>query len=125
MKVLLIDDDDAHRLILRHALTKAANAAVFEARNGVEGLRMMESVGPDLILLDLWMPVLNGHGFLERIRSEQKWSEVPVIIMSAMRDKDLVQKLMKLKITDYLLKPITPVQLVERIAKLTAAAPAA
>ena len=120
MNVLLVDDDDAHRIFLRQAFAKKLNATVMEAKNGVEALRALEKLTPDVVMLDLWMPVMNGQDLLEKLRAEDRWKDVPVIIMSALRDKEIVQKLMKLKISDYMVKPITVDQLTERISKLFA-----
>lgn len=120
MNVLLIDDDDAHRIFLRQVFTKKLNATVIEVKNGVEALRALEKQVPDVIMLDLWMPVMNGQDFLENLRIEERWKDIPVIIMSALRDKDIVQKLLKLKISDYMVKPITVEQLTDRISKLFA-----
>lgn len=118
MNVLLVDDDEIHRIFLRQTFIKRMNATVTEAKNGVEAIRVLEKMTPDVIMLDLWMPVMNGQDFLEKIRGEEQWKEIPVIIMSALRDKDLIQKLVKLKISDYLVKPITIEQLTDRISKL-------
>ncbi len=118
MNVLLIDDDDVFRVFLRLAFIKRLNATVVEAKNGVEALRALEKMTPDIIMLDLWMPVMSGQDFLEKLRGEERWKDIPVIIMSALRDKDLIQKLVKLKISDYLVKPITAEQLTDRISKL-------
>ncbi len=120
MNVLLIDDDDAHRIFLRQAFSKKLNATVMEAKNGVEALRVLEKLTPDVIMLDLWMPVMNGQDFLEKLRDEEQWKDIPVIIMSALRDKDIVQKLLKLKISDYMIKPITMEQISDRISKIFA-----
>jgi CheY-like chemotaxis protein len=123
MQVLLIDDDDGNRLLIRQALEQKFGATVVGARNGVEGLRALERSVPDLIFLDLWMPVLSGHDFLERIREEKQWSEIPVIIMTAMQDKDVVQKLIRLKISGYLIKPVTVEQLTDRITNVCGVMP--
>lgn len=123
MQVLLIDDDDGNRLLIRQALEQRFGAVVIGAKNGVEGLRALERSVPDLIFLDLWMPVLNGHDFLERIRNEAEWKEIPVIVMTAMQDKDVVQKLMRLKISGYLVKPVTAEQLTDRITAVCGAVP--
>ena len=120
MNVLLVDDDDAHRIFLRQAFVKKLNATVMEAKNGVEALRVLDKLTPDVVMLDLWMPVMNGQDLLEKVRAEERWKDTPVIIMSALRDKEIVQKLMKLKISDYMVKPITVDQLTERISKLFA-----
>ncbi|MFZ4619099.1 MAG: response regulator [Bacteroidota bacterium] len=120
MNVLLIDDDAVHRIFIRQTCIKRMNAAVMEAKNGVEALSVLEKLIPDVIILDLWMPVMNGQDFLEKIRAEERWSDIPVIIMSALKDKDLVEKLVKLNISDYLVKPITVEQLTESIKKLIA-----
>ncbi|NUN69443.1 MAG: response regulator [Bacteroidetes bacterium] len=118
MHVLLVEDDDGNRLLVRQALEQRFGAVVTSARNGVEGLRALQRSVPDLIFLDLWMPVLNGSDFLERVRAENEWKDIPVIVMSAMQDKQAVERLVRLKISGYLVKPVTVEQLTERIAKV-------
>ena len=84
-QVLLVDDEAENRELLAHMLEKAG-WSVSEAANGQEALDMMPAVNPQLILLDLMMPVMDGFGFLAGIRARQEWQHIPVIVITA---KDL------------------------------------
>ena len=87
--LLVIDDDPATVEMLRQLLT-AEQYNVRTARNGVEGLQQMRRQTPDLILLDLAMPTLNGPATLKEIRKE--WGEIPVIVHTGFADGDLMKQ---------------------------------
>ncbi|MBP9212158.1 MAG: response regulator [Bacteroidetes bacterium] len=123
MQVLLIDDDDGNRLLVRQGLEQRFGATVTGAKNGVEALRVLERLVPDLIFLDLWMPVLNGHDFLERMRGVKEWKDIPVIVMTAMQDKHVVQKLLQMRISGYMVKPVTMEQLTDHVTRICAVLP--
>ena len=84
-QVLLVDDEAENRELLAHMLEKAG-WTVSEAGNGQEALDMMPTVNPQLILLDLMMPVMDGFGFLAAMRAHPEWEHIPVIVITA---KDL------------------------------------
>ncbi len=84
-KVLVIEDNDASREIMRSTL-EGADWVVKEAENGKIGLKQFEDEQPDLILLDLMMPVMDGFEFVSKLRRLEKGKDVPVIVISA---KDL------------------------------------
>lgn len=81
-QVLVVDDDRAARTFL-HRLLEHDQWTVTEAQDGLEGLDALSHMRPDVVLLDLNMPRLDGFGFLERIRANESWSGLPVIIISA------------------------------------------
>ncbi|NNF27668.1 MAG: response regulator [Gemmatimonadetes bacterium] len=84
-RILVVDDDADVRAVLDEELT-AAGYQVFQAANGLEALRQVERVRPATILLDLLMPVMDGYGFLQRLREHPRNLKIPVIIVTA---KDL------------------------------------
>ncbi|RKZ71658.1 MAG: hypothetical protein DRQ48_02850, partial [Gammaproteobacteria bacterium] len=86
--VLLVEDDVETREIMAHTLEKAG-WKVSEASNGQEALDMMDDVQPQLILLDLMMPVMDGFGFLAEMRTKPEWQDIPVIVITA---KDLTNE---------------------------------
>jgi CheY-like chemotaxis protein len=83
--VLLVEDDVETRDIMARTLEKSG-WKVFEASNGKEALEKMADVLPNLILLDLMMPVMDGFGFLAAMRAQPEWEHIPVIVITA---KDL------------------------------------
>ena len=81
-KVLIVEDDEATRQIIKKSLGKDGWLIV-EAENGKTGLIELETCEPDLILLDLMMPEMDGFEFLSVIRSKDQWAKIPVIVVTA------------------------------------------
>ncbi len=81
-RVLLIEDDEATRQVLRRAIVKQG-WAVAEAENGLVGLEKVKERVPSLILLDLMMPEMDGFEFLEKLRAHEEWSKIPVVVVTA------------------------------------------
>ncbi len=84
-KVLVVEDDAENRELMARTLEKSG-WKVSEAGNGQEALELLTSLEPELILLDLMMPVMDGFGFLAALRAEPEWQHIPVIVITA---KDL------------------------------------
>ncbi|BBK39829.1 hypothetical protein STAQ_49070 [Allostella sp. ATCC 35155] len=81
--VLIVEDDDANRDLMRRAV-EAGGLEAAEATNGLRGLEWMRAnSAPCLILLDLMMPEIDGFGFLEEIRSDPSWRDIPVVVVTA------------------------------------------
>jgi len=78
--------------------------AVTTASNGLNGLKCLENATPDLILLDLMMPVMNGEEFLKKIRKSQHHQHVPVIILTNVSREEAPKTLWHYGITDYFVK---------------------
>lgn len=117
-KILVIEDDEA---IIRLYTIKLESAGykVETARNGEEGLVAAKEANPDLILLDLLMPVMNGEEMLEKMRSK-KWGELlRVIVLTNVSKDEAPLSLRSLGVEDYLVKALyTPTQIVEKIEKV-------
>jgi two-component system phosphate regulon response regulator PhoB len=114
-KTILIVDD---LLTLRHPvrlILERQGYAVEEAGNGQEALQKIAEKRPDLVLLDLMMPSMNGAEFLEHIRSDAVLQDMPVIVLTAVANKWQMRKYLDMGITDYLLKPFTSSTLLERV----------
>jgi signal transduction histidine kinase len=82
-KILVIDDDEASYFILRGALQPVGCAFAF-ARNGVDGLKLARDFAPDLIILDVRMPIMDGFEVLDRLRADPLMSDIPVLLNSSM-----------------------------------------
>jgi DNA-binding NarL/FixJ family response regulator len=106
MKILVVDDDDGVKLILRRLIGLKLFTTPIEASNGLEGLLKVEKEEPDLILLDIGMPLRGGVEFLEKLRESKTFATTPVIIISSSNDKEIVAKLISLGISGYILKPL-------------------
>lgn len=118
MKALIIEDEPMTRLLLKRLLTRFFPHSVLEASDGEEGLAMVEKERPVIVFCDLYMPKLDGIGFLERLRANPEFAELPVVAISSAKDRDVVLKLVDLRIVDYLMKPIDLEQTFKRLEKL-------
>lgn len=103
-KALIVEDDNRFRALLRRLLEKKFHMIVFEADNGMKGFEVFkrESSNLNVVFLDIAMPFMNGIELLEKIRNEDK--SVPVIVMTCMCDKESVQRMIELGVTEYILK---------------------
>src|SRR5207244_2951730 len=86
-KVLLVDDEDSLRRVVKDLLERDGYI-VSEARDGVQALDQVDRVGPDIIVLDLNMPGLDGYGVLSHLRSRPATADIPVIVLTAKSDED-------------------------------------
>ena len=101
--VLVVDDDHLQRQTIRIGL-EAKGFAVLEAVNGHEGLKSVDQDDPDLVLLDMRMPVLNGLGFLSGLG--KPIHDLPVVVLSGVDDVAEAAKAFKSGVVDYVLKPV-------------------
>ena len=115
-KVLVIDDDPDLREMLRLLLSQAGLNVVLAA-DGLEGLRLAQEQHPDVILLDVMMPGMDGHQVLRHIKKLPELSEVPVIMLTALNTLRQVQSLIAHGACDYVIKPFEPNTLIERVRK--------
>ncbi len=106
-KILVVDDSNTN-IVLLESLLERNGYTVFTAGSGRQGLDSMRNMLPDLIILDLKMPDLGGFEFLEVLRENDDWMDIPVVILSAVSDSDSIKKAMELGATDYLTKPLDP-----------------
>jgi DNA-binding response OmpR family regulator len=113
-RVLVVDDDADIRSLLRHLLERAGYAVV-EAANGREGLRALYASAPDLVLLDVSMPELDGWQTLERIRD---LSDVPVLMLTARAAELEKVRGLKAGADDYVSKPFGRQELLARVEAL-------
>ena len=102
-QILLIEDEKEISDLLDTFLTESGYA-VLTAADGAEGLRLFEEHRPELVLLDIMLPVMNGYMVCERIREV---SDVPVIMLTALSDEQDQMKGYDLKIDDYVTKPFS------------------
>src|SRR3989454_195743 len=103
-KVLLVDDEDSLRKVVKDLLERDGYI-VSEARDGVQALDQVDRVGPDIIVLDLNMPGLDGYGVLSHLRSRPATADNPVIVLTAKSDEDNEVRVFELGADDFLTKP--------------------
>lgn len=114
-RIILIDDDQV--LLKLYSTRLAADKhQVFTASNGEEGLQLVSQQIPDIILLDLLMPKLNGFKFIEELKKNPQTKNIPIIVFSSVANQEQVQRLNQLGVSTFLNKiDVTPTQLVNVI----------
>ncbi len=130
-KILSVDDSRTIRLIVGKAF-KPYECSMVEAANGEEGLAAAAREKPDLILLDVTMPVMDGVTMLTKLKEDPATKGIPVIMLTAESGRDNVMHIARLGVRDYLVKPFQEQQLVDKLCRVvplqkkeTAQAPAA
>ena len=103
MTVLVVDDTDSARDIAARIL-RHSGMDVVGAQSGPEALTILEGFTPDLILLDLAMPEMDGLTLLERLREHPRWADIPVVMLSAVCDEQTIQRAFRLGAREYLVK---------------------
>ena len=119
LKILAVDDSKTIRMIVKKAF-KTYDCVVLEAENGKEGLETVSKEKPDLIVLDITMPVMTGPEMLEELKKDPDLKDIPVIMLTAESGKDNVVQILKMGVKDYMVKPFKGEQLIERVAKVIA-----
>lgn len=114
-RILLVDDEVDIVSTVEFRL-KACEFDVTTAGNGKEALEKAAKEKPDLILLDINMPVMDGHEMLQRLRSRPDLKDTPVIMLTAYSDRRDVSKAAELGISDYVTKPFDFPELMEKIS---------
>lgn len=116
MKVLIVDDSEIC-LKMIETIVRRFGYYTLTALNGKDGMLKVEQNEPDLIILDVLMPVMNGYEFLEELN--KKHSRIPVIICSGLSDKKDIMRAKKInKNVEYLSKPCNPIDLQLKIASI-------
>ncbi|WP_404424034.1 PleD family two-component system response regulator [Nibricoccus sp. IMCC34717] len=116
-KILTVDDSKTVRIIVKKAF-KAFDCEIIEAANGVEGLAAASKENPDLILLDITMPVMDGVEMLTKVKSDPALKQIPVIMLTAEGGRDNVLKIAKIGVRDYIVKPFKEEVLVEKAGRI-------
>jgi DNA-binding response OmpR family regulator len=124
LKVLAVDDSKTIRKIVSKAFS-TYDCEVLEAENGIEGLSTASREKPDLIVLDITMPVMNGVEMLGKLKGQPDLKDIPVIMLTAESGKDNVMQIVKMGVRDYMVKPFKGEQLIERVMKILTLQPKA
>ena len=113
--ILIIEDDKFLRELIAQKLIKEGYE-ISEAVDGEEGLKKIKEEKPDLVLLDLILPEIDGFEVLTRIKEDPALSLIPVIILSNLGQKEDVERGLKIGAVDYLIKAhFTPGEIIEKI----------
>ncbi len=117
MKILLADDDNIMHRILAHQLGREG-ISMESAYNGREALEMAERSHPDLLILDGKMPELDGFAVLREWKARESLRNIPVVMLTAGNPDGDVESALGEGTVDYLTKPFSPAELIERVKRL-------
>ncbi|MBA2290867.1 MAG: Flp pilus assembly complex ATPase component TadA [Gemmatimonadales bacterium] len=115
--ILLVEDEDTLRRVMRDLLEQEGYV-IHEARDGGEALEQVDRHAPDLVLLDLNLPNIDGYSVLTQLRSRALTRDLPVIVLTARGDEDNEVRVLGLGANDFLTKPFRPRALAARIDAL-------
>jgi len=112
-KILIVDDTSENIQILRGLLEE--NYTLFAAKNGAKAIKMAGSKQPDLILLDIMMPEMDGYEVCQTLKADEQTCDIPIIFVTAMGETEDEQKGFDMGAVDYITKPIKPPILLARV----------
>jgi len=121
-KILLVDDDadftEAIKLLL-----ESRSYDVTAANDGKEGLKKVQTEGPDLIILDVMMPEMDGYQVCAKLKADPKYRQIPILLLTAVGEAISTtgytkEMGMRIEADDYIPKPVEPIEIVERVEKL-------
>lgn len=114
-RILVVEDEPENRLFIGLML-RTEGFDVSEAEDGPTALQMLEDGNsPDLILLDVMMPGLNGWQVYERLQQHEGWAKIPVVMLTALAQRSDVERAVSLGVDGYLTKPFEPADLIHTI----------
>jgi len=117
-KILIVEDDKFLRELIARKL-KTEGYEVLEAIDGEEGLKKIKEAKPDLVLLDLILPGIDGFEVLEKKKEDPEIEKIPVMVLSNLGQREDVERSLKLGAVDYLVKAnFTPQEIIEKIKNL-------
>jgi CheY-like chemotaxis protein len=124
MKVLVVEDDRSIQMVLELVLTRMAKCEVVLASEGNDGLAKIKQHKPDVILLDLMLPGIDGFEICKRAKEDPTTRSIPIIFLTAQPQPAAIAKAMSLGAAAYLIKPFDPstivTQINEALAKIQA-----
>lgn len=116
LSILIVDDVKSMRRIAQKMLRNLKIGKVLHtAENGMEGLNILHSTNIDLAIIDWKMPIMNGAELLENIRQDKQLRDIPVLMVTGESEKDMVLDVAEIEVNGYLLKPLTPAALENKI----------
>jgi two-component system cell cycle response regulator len=116
-KILSVDDSRMIQAIIKKAFADYDVQMLF-ANNGAEGLDVAAKEMPDVILLDITMPVMDGVECLGKLKADPSLKDIPVIMLTAETGKENVLKIVKMGVRDYIVKPFTEANVIERVSRI-------
>jgi DNA-binding response OmpR family regulator len=119
LNILVIDDEVTQRMLVKEYLEEAGHA-VRLSEDGKRGLKMASSTNPDIILLDLMLPSIDGYSLCKMLKGNPATAEIPVILITASREADVIEKGLAAGADDFLTKPVDWAFLSDRVLNVVA-----
>jgi two-component system chemotaxis response regulator CheY len=118
MKILVVDDFSTMRRIIKNILREMGYVNIFEADDGTTALEVLRAEKIDFIISDWNMPKMAGIELLKAVRTSEEWKEMPFLMVTAEGQKEHVIEAVKNKVSNYIIKPVTPETLAEKISNI-------
>lgn len=115
--ILLVEDNPSIYKLITFKLSKSGYR-IEHRDNGVEGLEAARSLNPDLVILDVMLPGLNGFDVLQKIRADEETNHLKVIMLTTKNREEDLEKGFNLEVEDYMSKPFKPAELLMRVKKV-------
>src|SRR5882757_10760466 len=118
--VLIVDDSQFMRKIVRNLLLNVGVKEIYEAGDGIDGLEAIRSIGPDIVILDWELPLLNGAELVRIVRSPGVFPmpDVPIIMLSSHGERGRVIEAARIGVNEYLVKPVSAQALLDRMISI-------
>jgi len=115
-KILFVEDEP---LILKFVSLRLESLGyeILKATDGAEAFRLIQEKNPDLVLLDVRIPVMDGYEVCKKVRNNEKLKRIPVILFTASDPTLVITKVKEVGANDYIIKPFDPKELLEKIRK--------
>jgi CheY-like chemotaxis protein len=117
-KEILVVDDSTTNVVLIEAILSDLGYQIIPTLNAKEAFKAINKNIPDLILLDLLMPRVSGYDFLKDIKSNPQTKNIPVIVISAVNDKDNIEKILNMGADEFIKKPLDISTLVDTVSRV-------
>ena len=114
-KILIVDDSNMLRDMLKHTLNGGGYSDITEAKDGEDGLKKANMKKFDLIITDINMPKINGLEFIKKLRLDNTYSKIPILILTTERGDNIKQDAKNVGATGWIDKPFLPDQLLEAV----------
>lgn len=114
MKTLVVDDDEIVRTFVQRVM-EHSGYEVHLAEHGRQALDVIESLDPDLLVTDLNMPEMDGYELIQSVRAMPNFKHLPIICLSSVNQRGDIERLIEQGISSYVLKPVKPSDLADRI----------
>ena len=116
MKLLVVDDSSTMRRIIKNTLQRLGYEDILEAEHGVEAWGLLDSVeGINVLITDWNMPEMNGLDLVKKVRSDERYKDIPIIMVTTEGGKAEVITALKAGVNNYIVKPFTPQVLKEKL----------